>query len=223
MLLAAEAGDILYGTYDPYGGVATGGFLFTFMGSGRDKLDGIQFAGADSSELPPWLGGEFDWSGVSLSDIFNEKILFSGGINSAGYHIVRLMWKGAINSNIEPVFIRSTAIIKASQREAEYREWLLAVQNGSSPNTGDVISAMLVNIGNEMIEGGVCLSFNDACSFVWAGISGAYEGLQQDNFAYSVHSGPFTFYYSWTQGTPGISNGGMSGESNLYFQGYTWR
>ncbi|GAB4262566.1 MAG: hypothetical protein Kow0080_00020 [Candidatus Promineifilaceae bacterium] len=219
MLLAAEAGDVLYGTYDPYGGIAVGSFYYTFMGSGRERLDGIQFAGADSSELPPWIGGEFNWSGVGLSGIFSGRFYYQNDLSLAGYHIVRTIWQGVINNfqEIKPVFIRSTASVRASQTEAEYTEWLLSLQNGNSPSASEVVSAMITNVGGELTETAVCFPFDDVCSFVWAGIVGAYGEFQQDEYAYAVNSGPFTFYYSWTVGGPSISSGGLYGERHIYW------
>lgn len=205
MLMAAEANDILFGIFDPYGGVPSG-FYFQFKGSGKERLDGLSFMSAESSALPPWIGGSLNWQSVNLSLLFSGKRFYGTSYASSGQHTIRLSWAGVMEgSSGSPVYLREGAIVKLSSGLIDFDTWNQRTLRGESPITKrEVAVAVVAGLAIELAEIGICGGFGDVCSLVYAGATGGLSAGTE--YGYEVISGSVTFEFAFERQS-GISNG----------------
>jgi hypothetical protein len=93
MLLAAEAGDILFGAYGVLSGVKDGGFAFKFTGNGTTELTGIvasdMFGNGANLLLP-------SSDGVNLQTIFQGQYTVDNPYLLTGEQIIRIVWGGIV-------------------------------------------------------------------------------------------------------------------------------
>jgi hypothetical protein len=93
MLLAAEAGDILFGSYGLWSQIKDGAFAFVFMGSGTTLLSGIGMSdmfGNGANTMLPNAGA------VNLQMIFQGRYTVGNQYMLNHEQVIRLTWGGTV-------------------------------------------------------------------------------------------------------------------------------
>jgi RHS repeat-associated protein len=218
MLLAAEAGDILYGTYDFWGGSPAGSFFYKFLGAGRDRLDGIEFISSSGHGGANWLD-----RGFGLTTIFNGRFTIPDSSLLNGSRTVRMMWNGVVNNltDAAPVYINSaTSLFVVSRGEQANVRRIQRNRQGGRPAAEQVVTALATNLGTNLAVQGLCHS-TPKCSLAFAGARGLGAGINslEPPYSYAVYSGPYEFHFEWDDvQIPGLYGGVVSGDMSLRWQ-----
>lgn len=215
MLLAAEAGNVLYGTYDFWGGSPSGSLFYKFIGDGMDRLDGIEFISSSGHGGANWLD-----RGFGLNTIFNGRFTIPDSSLLNGRRTVRMVWNGVVNNLTEasPIYLNSAAssFVVSRNEQANERRRLQNIQGGR-PAGEQVITALVTSLGTNLAVKGICHSA-PYCSLTFAGARGLWAGVNglDAPYAYAVRSGPYEFHYEWMTLHPaGVSNGAVTGLKEL--------
>ncbi|MCP5097266.1 MAG: hypothetical protein GY943_17100 [Chloroflexi bacterium] len=155
MLLEAEEGDVLFGSYEA--GPNEGGFHFRFEGVGRETLTGIRFASGNGEHI----AGSFNE--VSLIGVFN-------GESSLNYHGSNpsFEWGGLLRPTSHGGM--STPYLRESTRSAPR----LFTQREVTRD--DNIKGIISSLGGTTVGSQICGPARALCGAIVGAVSGQYGG-----------------------------------------------